>query len=70
MTDDASVEKVYHAKCVDRCPACGARFVGMDLVEFRDNHAAEECPDSPLTVEQLCEAEYNGCRPGGLQNGL
>lgn len=33
---------------VEECPACGARFLGMTPDEFRDTHAAEDCPKAPF----------------------
>lgn len=40
--------EVDEREYVDECPSCGTRFVGVTPDEFRENHAAEDCPKAPL----------------------
>jgi len=40
---------VREVEYVDECPVCGTQFVGMTPEEFREGHAAEDCPKAPLT---------------------
>lgn len=47
-TDD--IEEVEYVK---ECPSCGEKFVGMTPQEFRQQHALEDCPNSPFP-ELLC----------------
>lgn len=39
---------VDEIECVEECPTCGLRFIGMSPDEYRETHAVDECPKAPL----------------------
>lgn len=51
MTSDSASSgerSLQEVEYVDECPACKAQFLGLTPEEYRETHAAEDCPDAPL----------------------